>query len=147
MDQAERTRLETYLRKLLGASALAVAAGAKDGAELRLGAQKIADITKDEEDGELSYYLTVSVELDPASTVKPKDVILDAPERARTEKILRERLGAPKLSVRPRPRKTDSAEVYVGDEFIGTLSKDEEGGKVGYFLTASILEIDLDEGQ
>jgi hypothetical protein len=44
--------------------------------------------------------------------------------------------------VRARPRKTDSAEVYVHDEFIGTLSADVDEG---YYLTMSVLDIDLEE--
>ena len=45
------------------------------------------------------------------------------------------------LDVRARPRKTDSAEVYVHNEFVGTISADEDEGQV---LTMSILDIDLD---
>ena len=50
-------------------------------------------------------------------------------------------LHAADLDVRARPRKTDSAEVYVHDEFVGTVSADEDEGQV---LTMSILDIDLD---
>ena len=45
------------------------------------------------------------------------------------------------VDVRARPRKTDSAEVYVHNEFVGTISADEDEGQV---LTMSILDIDLD---
>ena len=144
MDATERARLQAYFRKLLGGADLGVVAHGEQAA-LMLGAAKVGDITKDDDEGELSYYLAVGVELDPASKLRPKDVVLDADERMRSEKILQARLGAPCLSVRPRPRKTDSAEVYVGDEFIGTLSKDEVDGVLGYYLTMSILELDLDE--
>lgn len=132
MDAQERTRLEGYLRKLLGSPTLAVAARGGDEAELTLGGKKVGDISKDEDEGELSYYLSVSV----AGGAKA----LDAEERTKSEKALKEKLGAPGLAVRPRPRKTDSAEVYVGEEFIGTLSVEDDG----YYLTMSILEIDLD---
>ena len=54
---------------------------------------------------------------------------------------LRQKLHAADLDVRARPRKTDSAEVYVHDEFVGTVSADEDEGQV---LTMSVLDIDLE---
>ncbi len=47
----------------------------------------------------------------------------------------------PTLMVKARPRKEDSAEVYVGDEFIGLVYKDEEDGD--YNFSMAILDIDL----
>ena len=66
---------------------------------------------------------------------------IDDAERARLQAALRTTLHAVDLDVRARPRKTDSAEVYVHDEFVGTVSVDEDEGQV---LTMSILEMDLD---
>lgn len=132
MEAQERTRLEGYLRKLLGSPDLVIASRGADEADLTLGGKKIGDITKDEDEGELSYYLSLAV---PGGAKE-----LDANERTKSEKALKDKLGSPGLSVRPRPRKTDSAEVYVGDEFIGTLSVEDDG----YYLTMSILDIDLD---
>lgn len=70
---------------------------------------------------------------------------LDPKERAKLESYLRARFGAPALVVRPKGRSKDSAEVYLGDEFVGTLSRDDEDGDVSYFFTMSILEIDLED--
>jgi hypothetical protein len=47
----------------------------------------------------------------------------------------------PKLEVKARPRKDDSAEVYVGDEFLGLVFKDEDDGD--YNFSMAILDIDL----
>ena len=47
----------------------------------------------------------------------------------------------PTIDVKARPRKEDSAEVYVGDEFIGLIYKDEEEGD--YNFQMAILEMDL----
>jgi hypothetical protein len=66
-------------------------------------------------------------------------------ERARVENYLRKRFGAAGIEVRVRPRKTDSAEVYLADEFLGVLSKDDEDGELAYHFTMSILDLDLDE--
>jgi hypothetical protein len=71
---------------------------------------------------------------------------LDPEERTRVENYLRKRFGAAGLEVRTRPRKTDSAEVYLSDEFLGVLSKDEEDGELAYHFTMTILDLDLDEG-
>lgn len=70
---------------------------------------------------------------------------MDPQERARVETYLRTRFGAPKLEVRTRPRKTDSAEVYLNDEFLGVLSKDDEDGELCYHFAMTILDLDLDE--
>ena len=42
------------------------------------------------------------------------------------EAHLKRIFGSPTLNVRPRPRLKDSAEVYVGDEFIGVVTDDED---------------------
>jgi hypothetical protein len=72
---------------------------------------------------------------------------VDAEERARLETYLRTRLGAKNLAIRARPRKTDSAEVYIGDEFVGIISRDDEEGELSWHFTMSILEIDLEEAK
>jgi hypothetical protein len=48
--------------------------------------------------------------------------------------------------VRTRPRKNDSAEVYLNDEFLGVLSKDDEDGELCYHFAMTILDLDLEEG-
>lgn len=47
----------------------------------------------------------------------------------------------PHLQVKARPRKDDSAEVYMGEEFLGLVYKDEEEGD--YNFSMAILDIDL----
>lgn len=48
------------------------------------------------------------------------------------------------LAVKARPKKTDSAEVYLGDEFIGTIYRDEDEGELSYSFSMAILDIDLE---
>ena len=43
-----------------------------------------------------------------------------------------------------RPKKTDSAEVYIGDEFLGIVFLDDEDGDRSYSFTMSILDTDLE---
>lgn len=47
------------------------------------------------------------------------------------------------LVVKARPRKEDSAEVYLGDEFLGLVYKDEDEGELSYNFSMAILEMDL----
>ncbi|MCU0830330.1 MAG: DUF3126 family protein [Rhizobiaceae bacterium] len=52
--------------------------------------------------------------------------------------------GNPAIAVRARPKLADSAELYVGEEFLGIISKIEDEGETSYDLSMSILDIDLD---
>jgi hypothetical protein len=45
------------------------------------------------------------------------------------------------LQVKARPRKEDSCELYLGDEFLGIVYKDEEEGD--YNFSMAILGMDL----
>ena len=38
------------------------------------------------------------------------------------------------------------AEVYIGEEYIGTLTRDEDDDDLSYSFTMSILEYDLNGG-
>jgi hypothetical protein len=59
--------------------------------------------------------------------------------------FLRKRFRTPTIEVRRRPQKTDSAEVYLGEEFIGVMYRDEEDGELSYHFEMSILDFDLEE--
>jgi hypothetical protein len=65
-------------------------------------------------------------------------------ELAQLTKYFRTTFETQKLSVRKRPQKTDSCEVYMGEEFIGVISKDEEDGELSYHFSMAILDIDLE---
>ena len=56
----------------------------------------------------------------------------------------RNTFGTPNITVRKRPQKDDSCEVYIGEEFIGVISKDEEDGELSYHFSMAILDIDLE---
>jgi hypothetical protein len=66
-------------------------------------------------------------------------------EIAKLTKFLRAKFELPAISVRKRPQKSDSAEVYIGEEFIGVIFRDEEDGELSYNFSMAILEFDLDE--
>ena len=70
---------------------------------------------------------------------------MNASEIARIQAYLRGKFNVPTLEVRARDNKDDSAEVYLGDEFIAVIFRDDEDGDVSYDFNMAILEIDLPE--
>jgi len=65
-------------------------------------------------------------------------------ELAKLNAYFQKTFGNPSLQVKARPRKTDSAEVYKGEEFLGVLYRDDEDGDLSYNFSMAILDIDLD---
>ncbi len=57
--------------------------------------------------------------------------------------FLKSRFNVP-IEVRKRPQKQDSAEVYIGDEFVGVLFVDDEDEERSYNFQMAILEEDLE---
>jgi hypothetical protein len=75
--------------------------------------------------------------------MKEKTVTKD--EIGRIEKYLRKTFGTKNLTVRARPKKDDSAEVYIGEDFIAVLFREEDEGEVSYQFQMAILELDLED--
>ncbi len=69
---------------------------------------------------------------------------MDQKEITRLETYLRKKFRLDILEVRQRPIKDDSVEVYLGDEFIGVLFRDDEDGEVSYDFNMAILAFDLE---
>ena len=66
-------------------------------------------------------------------------------EIAKLTKFLRAKFELASISVRKRPQKSDSAEVYIGKEFVGVILRDEEDGELSYNFSMAILDFDLEE--
>ncbi|MCW5696885.1 MAG: DUF3126 family protein [Bauldia sp.] len=64
-------------------------------------------------------------------------------EIRKLEAFFQKKFKLPTIEVRQRPKK-DSAELFIGDEFIGVLYRDEDEGEVSYNFTMAILDIDLE---
>ena len=69
---------------------------------------------------------------------------MDVQEIRKLEAYIKRLFGNARLRVVPRPKKDDSAEVYIGDDFIGVLFRDDEDGDLSYNFTMAILDIDLE---
>jgi hypothetical protein len=65
-------------------------------------------------------------------------------EIEKLQAFFRKRFNLPSMAVKPRMQKSDSAEVYIGDEFIGVIFRDDEDGDLSYNFTMAILDIDLE---
>ncbi len=64
-------------------------------------------------------------------------------EVQKLQNYLRNKFGNDKFRLVNRIKSVDSLEVYLDEEFIGTLYRDDEDGEVSYDFNMAILEIDL----
>ncbi|MCZ7661081.1 MAG: DUF3126 family protein [Xanthobacteraceae bacterium] len=69
---------------------------------------------------------------------------MDVAEIKKLDAYLKKLFSNPKIRVVPRPKKDDSAEVYIGEEFIGVLFVDDEDEDRSYNFQMAILEGDLE---
>ena len=66
-------------------------------------------------------------------------------EILKLESYLKKLFRLPDIQVRQRPRKEDSAEVFVEEEFIGVIFRDDDEGETAYQFQMAILDYDLKE--
>ena len=69
---------------------------------------------------------------------------MEVQEIRKIEAYLKRLFGNARIRVVPRPKKEDSAEVYVGEEFIGVLFVDDEDAERSYNFQMAILGADLE---
>lgn len=129
MERDELDRLQDFLRRKLNPEiSLAERARMKDMAEIILNDGPIGRVTVDDEDGERAYNVTVPIEMPPNPNLN---------------ETIRNKFGNQKLRVVPRPKKTDSSEIYLDDEYIAVLFRDDASGRSWTFEMA-VLDFDLD---
>jgi hypothetical protein len=64
-------------------------------------------------------------------------------EMSKLQNYLTSKFGNPNITLRPRKNVTDSVEVLLKGEFIGTLYKDTDDGETSYDFNMAILDIDV----
>ena len=69
---------------------------------------------------------------------------MDVQEVRKLDTYLKKLFGNARIRVVPRPRKDDSAEVYIGEEFVGVLFVDDEDDERSYNFQMAILGSDLE---
>jgi hypothetical protein len=135
VDLQEVNKLEEYLKKLFGNARLRVMPKPKqtDTAEVQIADDLIGRLTVDDEDNDRSYNLEVKF----ASRVLAGD------ETQTLQGFFKNKFGNAGFRVKRPPKKRDSFEVYVGEEFIGVVYIEGEGEGRSYVLEMAILEMDL----
>lgn len=134
MDVQEVKQLDAYLKKLFGNQQLRVAPKGADMAEIFVGADDIGELTVDEDEGERSYNFRMVIQLGSDPSIQPVPAL---------NAYLRNRFGNDNIRVVPRPKKQDSLEVYMGEEFIGVMFVENERGRREYIFELPILDVDL----
>jgi hypothetical protein len=136
VDVAEIKKLDSYLKRLFGSPRIRVVPRPQrdDYAEVMLGEEPFGRLLVDDEDDERSYNFEKSIQLPDAKITK-----LDNETVAKLNLYLKKQIGE-KWSVHKRPTKSDSADLHIGDEFVGVLFADDGG----VALEMAILEQDLE---
>jgi hypothetical protein len=90
-------------------------------------------------------YAACSIVLSMRSNERARgDAPVDVQEVKKLDAYLKKLFGNQRIRVVPRPKKDDSAEVYVGDEFVGVLFVDDEDEERSYNFQMAILGSDLE---
>lgn len=146
LDKTELEQVQRYLRTLFGNPQIKITGRPKkkESADVYLADESIGVLLKDEEDGELSYNFEMTIRLPAAEGSVLVEPRLVKAELERVQRYLRTLFDNQQIKVTARPKKKDSAEVYLADEFIGILFNDEEDGKLSYNFQMAILDTDLD---
>ncbi|MEE9375162.1 MAG: DUF3126 family protein [Rhizobiaceae bacterium] len=132
LKQSEIDNLTTYLCKLFNCAEMVVLQHPEEDnqALVAKGQEFFARLERDDDEGELSYNFS-------------KDI----PDRPHDElnayvKVI---FNTTSVEVRKRPNKSDSAEIYKGDEFLGVLYDDDGNSEGMQIFNMAILDIDLDD--
>ena len=134
MDLQETKKIEAYLKALFSNGRLRVVPQKGDVAKLYAGEDAIADLTVDDDDDERSYNLRMEIPLGGPG---------EMPDMKRLDAYLKRKFDNEKIRVVARPKKTDSVEAYIGDEFIAVLFLDDQKMGRSYIFEMPILGIDL----
>ncbi len=65
-------------------------------------------------------------------------------ELQKVENYFQKKFSNPSINLKPSKSDSEMAEVYISNEFIGTLYRDEDEGEISYDFNMSIIDIDLE---
>ena len=134
MDVQEIKQLDAYLKKLFGNAQIRVVPKTANSAEIFIGEDDAGELTVDDEEGERSYNFRMVIQLGQDPSIQPVPAL---------NAYLRRKFDNENLRVVTRPKKMDSLELYMGEEFIGVLFVENEKGRRSYILELPILDVDL----
>jgi hypothetical protein len=136
VNVSEVRQLDAYLKKLFGNPGIRVVPKKGDAAEVFVGEDDLGELTADEDEGERSYNFRMVIQLGSDPSIQPVPAL---------NAYLRRKFDNEKIRVVTRPRKMDSLEAYIGEEFLGVLFLEMEKGRRSYILELPILDVDLAE--
>ena len=134
MDVQEVRKLDAYLKKVFGNQNIRLVPKGGDIAEVFIGEDDLGEMTVDDEDGERSYNFRMVIQVSNDPSMQPVPTLTN---------YLRLKFDNQKIRVVTRPKKMDSLEVYIGEDFLGVLFLEAEKGRKTYILELPILDIDL----
>lgn len=134
MNVQEVRQLDAYLKKLFGNPNIRVVPRGGELAEVFVGEDEIGELTADEDEGERSYNFRMVIQLGQDPSIQPVPAL---------NAYLRRRFDNDKIRVVTRPKKMDSLEAYIGEEFLGVLFVEIEKGRRSYIFELPILDVDL----
>jgi hypothetical protein len=132
----EIRKLDAYLKKVFGNPDIRLKPKAGDAADVYMGEDEIGEMTADEDEGERSYNFRMVIQVGSDPSIQPVPTL---------NAFLRRRFDNDKIRVVTRPKKMDSLEVYIGEEFLGVLFVENEKGRRSYIFEMPILDFDLEE--
>ena len=135
MDVQEVKKLDAYLKRQFGNTRIRLVPKTADSADVFVGEERIGGLVVDDEDDERSYNFEMKITLGEPASVKALIPL---------ETYLRRKFDNERIRVVARPRKTDSVEVCIGEEYIGIVFFDEKDPRSCYF-ELPILDFDLEE--
>lgn len=137
MNVVEVQKLDAYLQKLFGNPGIRVVPKRGDTAEVFVGDDDLGELTMDDEDGDRSFNFRMVIQVSNDPSFQPLPALTA---------YLRGKFDNDNIRVVMRPKKTDSVEAYIGDEFLGVLFLENEKGRRSYIFELPILDVDLDGG-
>ena len=135
MNVQELRQLTAYLKKVFENPNIRLAPKAGDAADVYVGEDEIGEMTADEDEGERSYNFRMVIQVGSDPSIQPVPTL---------NAFLRRRFGSDKIRVVVRPKKMDSLEAYIGEEFLGVLFVENEKGRKSYIFEMPILDFDLE---
>jgi hypothetical protein len=134
VDVQEIRKVDAYLRKLFGNPNIRVVPKGGDTAEVFAGDDDLGELILDDEDGDRSYNFRMVIQVSNDPSIQPLPTL---------NAYLRRKFDNENIRVVTRPKKTDSLEVYIGEEFLGVLFVENEKGRRSYIFELPILDVDL----
>ena len=135
MDVHEVRKLDAYLKKLFGNAKIRVVPKTYDTAEVFVGDDDAGELNLDDEDGDKSYNFRMVIQVGQDPSMQPVPTLTN---------YLKSKFANDKIRVVTRPKKMDSLEAYIDEEFLGVLFVENEKGRRSYIFELPILDVDLD---